>query len=160
MEKRKRNSRSNIRRRFRNQKSNTRELAMNLLLKQLGVSIFIFLLIIILQFIPLKSAEMLVQNINFMICYNMSWDEAIETVKNTAVQIPGVKNWIEKETSNDDEEKEFYDSEQENEEVPTMHLEDSYQEETEVSNQENEINPEDIFILEPDLGELEETTTP
>lgn len=161
MEKRKRNSRSNIRRRFRNQKNNTKELMINLLLKQLGASIFIFLLIIILQFAPLRTAEKLVQRINFMISYNMSWDEAIETVKNTAVQIPVVKNWVEKDESNDrdNEQRDFSDPMVDEEEVPAMHLEDSY-EDNETVNQENEIDSEEIFILEPDLGEPEEATTP
>ncbi|NLK98211.1 hypothetical protein [Defluviitalea saccharophila] len=161
MEKRKRNSRSNIRRRFRNQKNNTKELMINLLLKQLGASIFMFLLLIILQFAPLRTAEKLVQRINFMISYNMSWDEAIETVKNTAVQIPVVKNWVEKDESNDrgNEQRDFSDPMVDEEEVPAMHLEDSY-EDNETVNQENEIDSEEIFILEPDLGEPEEATTP
>ena len=37
------------------------------------------------------------------------------------------------------------------EEVPAMHLEDSY-EDNETVNQESEIDSEEIFILEPDLG--------
>ena len=61
----------------------------NLLLKQLGQYFYV-------SFAhhpsicPLRTAEKLVQRINFMISYNMSWDEAIETVKNTA----GLIQWL------------------------------------------------------------------
>ncbi|HHW66666.1 MAG: hypothetical protein PWP07_1775 [Epulopiscium sp.] len=168
MEKRKRSSRSSIRRRYRNQKNNAKELVITLLLKQSGVSIALFLLIIILQFIPFKSSKMLVQNIKLMISYTMSWNEAVETVKNTAIQIPGIKNWVKKDESSDHEEKDFSNSIGEDEEIPMKQLENSYQDNdiTDQDNnidkidQEHEIDSDEIFILEPNLGELEEKTTP
>jgi hypothetical protein len=159
MEKRKRNIRSNIRRRYRNQRASTKEAVMNLLLKQLGVCIFIFLLIIILKLIPLEGAKEVVQNINQMIRYNMSWDEAVETVRNTAVYIPVVKNWVEDSKSNENQKEDDYSEQtQESEEIPTINIENSPQEE--VLNQSEGIDSEEIFILEPDLGESEEATSP
>lgn len=159
MEKRKRNIRSNIRRRYRNQRASTKEAVINLLLKQLGVCIFIFLLIIILKLIPLEGAKEVVQNINQMIRYNMSWDEAVETVRNTAVYIPVVKNWVEDSKSNENQKEDDYSEQtQESEEIPTINIENSPQEE--VLNQSEGIDSEEIFILEPDLGESEEATSP
>ena len=111
---------------------------------------------------------MLVQNIKLMISYTMSWNEAVETVKNTAIQIPGIKNWVKKDESSDHEEKDFSNSIGEDEEIPMKQLENSYQDNdiTDQDNnidkidQEHEIDSDEIFILEPNLGELEEKTTP
>lgn len=160
MEKRRRNSRSSIRRRYRNQKPSTKEVILNLLLKQLGVSIFLFLLVIIFQFIPLKVTTVFVQNINQMVAYNMSWDEALTTVKNTATYIPVVKDLIENGKNEENEaDKDISNQIQEEENVPSMNIQDSSPEK-EVLNQSDELDSDEIFILEPELGESEEVTGP
>lgn len=168
MEKR-RSTRSTIRRKYRNHKENTKEIIINLVLKQLGVSIFLFLLIIILQLIPFKSTSLIIHRINEMISYNMSWDEAIQTVKNTATYIPVVRNWVEADNikeintnkDNINEDNLQINNVKEND-IEENSVEDSIIENNESSNETEVLNQhsEDIFILEPELGESEEEVMP
>lgn len=168
MEKR-RNLRSGTRRRYRNQKSDVKEFVFRLLLKQLGVSVFLFLFIILLKFIPLKSTTTFIETVDQAVSYSMSWDEAVMTVKNTAEYIPVVKNWIEQDSTED-----LTNQTQEDKENDILHLDTSdplneNSDENKEFNRNNEEetfesvpvgNTEDIFILEPDLGESQEATVP
>ncbi|HOQ16127.1 MAG TPA: hypothetical protein PLC16_09245 [Defluviitaleaceae bacterium] len=151
------------RRNSRNRKNNSKDIFLNFIMKQFVVSTFLFLLIIILNLLPLNITMNLMQQINERIYYSMTWDEAVETVKYTASRIPKVKNWLEAtdETeqqrnsksqesidNNNDMLLEDSDIDTENKMDSTDHLEDVFD------------SNEDIFIIEPDLGESQEGIIP
>ncbi|WP_058485490.1 hypothetical protein [Defluviitalea phaphyphila] len=136
----KNNIRRTTRRKNRSYQKNTKEFIINIFLKQLSISIFLFVLIIIFQFIPLKSTTLIMEDINKKINYTMTWGEVIKTIKNTVTYIPLVKNWIKEndEIEQDNSEKELF---QDNSLEKDVIIDDKSD------------NAEDIFLLESELGE-------
>ncbi|HOA81198.1 MAG TPA: hypothetical protein PKK61_09080 [Defluviitaleaceae bacterium] len=155
----KRSSYSYSRKKSRNRKTSTKELFLNLLMKQFVVSSFLFVLIIILNLLPLKSTINLMQNINERIYYTMTWNEAVETLKYTAFRIPKVKDWMNSGTEDD----RYKEDEKENKSpINNGMIQEDVIDIDNLDKIDDDIidTPEDIFIIEPDLGESQEGIIP
>ena len=130
------------------------------MLKQLGISVFVFLFILVLKFTPLEFTNSLTQNIGEVIYYNMTWDEAITTVKNTVGNIPLVKDWVEEDkTQNSSDKDRMEDCLIEEPNMPKDQILDIEQNGGELEDI-NLNKDEEIFILEPELGEPMELVIP
>lgn len=165
MEKR-RSSYNYVRKKNKNRKISTKELILNLFLRQLIISTFLFIIIAVLKIIPLNTTITFMKNINRTVYYTMSWNEALESIKSTVIQIPIVKNWIEHDTIENkiDEKDNAVNKTNKIEDISTVNNE-IIQNDTRIDkdaiDESTMDNGEDIFIIEPEeLGESEEEIIP